>query len=188
MKNILTVFEHATEQDMVHGLGWYPYANLWCNMLAKDVGIPVQQVAGVLSALSPRNKWERNLQDCENLIRAENKDDVRVSTFGANKDKAIRILMGEDPEEVLGTKTWNFYNNILDPSDPDYVTIDQHAIQLYEGQLDSASVSPKKYREASEAYIKAANKLGLSPCQVQAITWVTWRRERKTLIGYVEKI
>ena len=54
-------------------------------------------VVGVLSALSPNNKWERNvIDDTENMCVAYKSDipldDVKVCTYNANKQKAIKIL------------------------------------------------------------------------------------------------
>lgn len=184
---IREVFKRATTQDLADGLSWYSYAHFFSHSMARQYGVSVEQAAGVISALSPRNKWERNLSDAERSIKSfltHGSIQCTVSTFGSNKLKAEEILSGKPVEEVLvGLKTWNFYNNILDPMDENFVTIDFHAVNIYEGSLDVKSLSKGYYKTVVEAYKDAAYELGLIPNQLQAVTWVVWRRERVNILG-----
>jgi len=181
LENILRVYDESTHEDRAHGMGWYYYAHFYARKTANKYDVPITQVAGVLSALSPNNKWERNIIDAKHLIRdfklGRDLKYTKVSTYGANKTKAIRILNGEPVEKIiLGPKTWNFYNNILHPSSEDFVTIDFHALNIYLGSYETKPLSKKLYDKVSKTYIQAAREIDLLPNQLQAITWVTWRK------------
>jgi hypothetical protein len=177
--NILKVYQQAEHADKAHGMGWYPYANFIARTYASEFGITIEQAAGIISALSPNNKWERNLMDAYYLIQDPG---VKVCTFNSNKSKALAILDGANPLDVLrGRKTFNFYMNILDPYNPDFVTIDFHAYNIFKGGRETKSLTPKLYGEVSNAYIETAKELCILPNQLQAITWVTWRTSLQAL-------
>src|SRR5690606_6619528 len=100
-----------------------------------------------------------------------------------------RILAGEDPLDVLkGDKVRSFYLNIL--GDTDAVTVDRHAPELYLGKrvADRArpSVGKRLYREASDASRTAAAQAPRQPTprDLQAITWLVWRRIHLTGTPY----
>ncbi len=184
--NLEKVFEYATEHDVKYGLSWYPYANYFAKNLSRDTGISLDKVCGVISALSPNNKWERNLVDAKNLILGyvnNSLDNVKVCTFDLNKQKALRILAGQPISEVLkGPKTWNFYNCILNPSS-NHVTIDFHAANIHDGEIGARSLTAKEYQLISDTYIKVATKLQIQPSALQAILWVTWREKREEIVS-----
>ena len=55
--------------------------------------------------------------------------------------------------------------------------MDTHAHSVYMGERGvKASISAKKYHQVSHAYIEAASELALLPYELQAITWVAFRR------------
>ena len=60
----------ATTEEVVSGQQWYKNANEIASRLARNNNITTAKAAGVLAALSPNNKWERNCHDAENLIQA----------------------------------------------------------------------------------------------------------------------
>ena len=87
------------------------------------------KVSGVISAISPRNEWNKNKLDAENLCKefVSNKYyqlplfdadyhtllKTKVSTFNTNKSKAVKILLNDDSkiESILkGNKIVNFLN------------------------------------------------------------------------------
>jgi hypothetical protein len=147
-------------------------------------------VAGVIAALSPSNRWERNLRDADNLIRAHTLGgysdalEIKTSTYGPNKIKALAILEGAAPLEVLGgLKVRAFYSCIIGGDD---ICIDGHAYAIWRGERISTSSTPKisakLYSAIAADYTKAAatinSVLGTTyrAYQVQAITWLVWRR------------
>lgn len=185
--NILAVFFMANAAEIQDGEDWYARANLICRQLAHQFDGPFESIAGVMAALSPNNRWDRNVADTEAMLRVYNAgldpNDVRVCTYNKNKEKAIRILNGEHPLDVLsGRKVRAFYGCIVGNND---VCVDGHAFAIWSGQRIPTTKTPKisdklydaishDYRVATEQINAITGKQYL-PCQVQAITWVAWR-------------
>lgn len=188
VSNILAVYQLAKTSEIIEGSQWYPTAKLVAERIASEYHLAVSTVAGVIAALSPRNKWERNLVDAENIIRVwsidrDSVDTVKVCTFGKNKAKAIQILDEQasynDALTILsGPKLKEFFTCILG-YDQD-VCIDGHAYSIWAGDritLNSIpSIGIKLRREIKQAYVDAAKKVGIKPSEMQAITWCAWRR------------
>ena len=187
--NIKAVYQLATLTEQQDGITWYPAAKAIAVKLAERYSIPASQAVGVIAALSPRNRWERNVQDADSLIAAfqaggaEQARLTKVCTFGANKAKAIKIL--ESGAETLptvldilsGPKLREFASCIAGQPD---VCIDGHAFCIWAanrtGLKDVPAIGVKLRREIKTDYVTAADELGITPSACQAITWVTWRR------------
>jgi hypothetical protein len=189
VNRIKAVYDLATPHEITIGRAWYPQAYETARIMASDYGLCVQTVVGVIAALSPRNRWERNLLDSENLIEAYCVDRdaaaaVKVCTFGKNKAKAIKILdLDQDPftdaimDVLSGPKLREFAASILGL---DSVCIDGHAFCIWNGARtslkDVPSIGVRLRAEIISDYRKAAAKLGLTPTECQAVTWCAWRR------------
>lgn len=189
VNRIKAVYDLATPHEITVGRAWYPQAYEVARIMASDYHLCVQTVVGVIAALSPRNKWERNLLDAENLIEAYCVDRdaaaaVKVCTFGKNKAKSIKILdLDQDPftdaimDVLSGPKLREFASCILKL---DEVTVDGHAFCIWNGARtglkDVPAIGVKLRAEIKNDYRKAAAKLGLTPSECQAVTWCAWRR------------
>ncbi len=189
---IVAKFELATSQEVQVGIDWYRQAFSISNRIGKQYGIMTSTVAAVIAALSPNNKWERNVKDAENIIKAfKHGDDddvmnVKCCTYTMNKLKALNILKssGLDNETILkGPKTIEFYHCIMMEDD---VCIDGHAYSIWFDERLTMKEVPnigKKLRAQIKQDYKDATsfineELGLDylPSVVQAITWVTHKR------------
>ena len=195
IRNILATFYAATPVDIQEGKVWYTNAHEICQGLSDKYKLPLSTIVGVVSALSPNNKWDRNITDAENLIRAYclGFDYPKVCTFTGNKDKAITILECEiDSSDNIcailkGNKTIAFFRGILTDGQCDEITVDGHAFNIWRGLYTSLNevpaISNKLYKAVSDAYKQAAESIydqtndDYSPSQIQAITWVCWRRQ-----------
>ena len=187
--NIKAIYQLATLTEQQDGISWYPAAKAIAVKLAERYSIPAAQAVGVIAALSPRNRWERNVQDADALIAAyvaggtEQAMLTKVCTFTANKTKAVKIL--ESGLETLptaldilsGPKLREFASCIAGLSD---VCIDGHAFCIWAanrtGLKDVPAIGVKLRREIKADYATAADELGMTAAALQAITWVTWRR------------
>ena len=165
--NIMSVYRRALSSDVEAGMSWYARAHDIAREAA-DVSIG----AGILSALSPRMPWKRNVI----LARQGFVSPLDGGALTGSLVKANRILAGEHPLAVLGgLKTRAFYQNILAPSDDVTVTVDTHAIKI--AGLNRDSVGKGMYNDIADGYREVAAYVGILPQQIQAITWTTWRRE-----------
>jgi len=199
--HIIAKFALATTEEVVSGQQWYKSAHEIAARLARNNNITTAKAAGVLAALSPNNKWERNCHDAENLIQAYihgDEDDARninVCTYGAMKEKAIKILnlsnydqndfseFADIIEILNGPKIIEFFNCIMQRKD---VCIDGHAYSIWFGERMTMKQVPnigKRLRERIKSdYLDATNWINLEmqtnylPSDIQAITWVCHKR------------
>ena len=194
IRNILAMYMQASPVDTQEGTVWYNNAYQICWALSDKYNLPLSTVVGVVSALSPNNKWDRNIFDAENIIHAYcmGYDYPKVCTFTGNKDKAITILECEiDSSDNIcailkGNKTIAFFRGILTNGQCDEITVDGHAFNIWRGMYTSLNevpaISNKLYKAVSDAYKEAAETINnlegtkYSAAQIQAITWVTHRR------------
>jgi hypothetical protein len=190
VNNIKAVYQLATIQEKIDGVRWYQSAHDAAMVMARTYGLTLQTCAGVIAALSPRNKWTRNLIDAENLIEAfvrdpNSADKIKVCTFSSNKQKALKILLNhqdfftDTTRDILkGPKLIEFFNCILGVKED--VTIDGHAYCIWNGSRtslkDVPNIGVKLRKEIKEDFRKAAKKLGCSASECQAVTWCAWRR------------
>lgn len=215
VKHIVRCYEQAYTVENHHGINWYSDAYQIASKLSSQYSVDINQVVGVMAALSPNNEWQRNCIDAENLLRiwATFKDVdllkadkldlviikqslklVKVCTFNANRNKAIKILMikGETKsikkiQKILfgksGYKVIEFMDSILGR---DNCCIDGHAYSIWAGVRIPTTKTPpigKKLRESIKADYKLATKfinydLGTKykTSEIQAITWTTHKR------------
>ena len=192
IENIIRIYDMATPEEKRDGVVWYATALADCNRIAIDNGVPLHIVVGVCAALSPNNKWDRNIVNTRDMVQAfingEDMDSFKVSTYNAMKNKAWGILeaMPSDDEEVMtilnGQKIVSFFRNIMGH---DTCTVDGHARNIAygerEGLTGSISIGKKEYAKLQNEYVQAGKKKringrALKAFEMQAITWVVWRR------------
>lgn len=166
---LLERFNTVTDEQIRNGMTWYADAHRFCVKVAKYTRTPLYKVVGILSALSPRNKWHRNKIDAIELIKRGKKG--KYATFHANRDKALKILNNtsniEEVRKILNAKkTVSFFNNILYPSVSKTVTIDVWAYRTV--KLEQKN---KNYNITEQAYKNVSDKLGIKAHNLQAILW-----------------
>ena len=201
VKNIIAMRRKAKPEDVAHGVAWYAEAYEQCRIIADRFNLPIHIVTGVVAALSPNNRWEINIRNANDLICAfttgSTMDDVSVCTYSAMKQKAWSIL-GQMPDRyeendtlivdevktiLNGKKIICFYENIMGD---DTCTIDGHARNIaYNERVNltdnKTSIGIKEYANLQDAYRIAASRCRvngrrLKAYELQAITWVTWRK------------
>jgi len=192
-REIVAKFQLATSQEVQLGCDWYRSALNIAGRIASKYHIRVEVAAGVIAALSPNNRWERNIIDAEAMIKcwsAGGTDEdilaVKVCTYTKMQEKALNILKGGDIITVLnGPKIIEFFNCITNPLLND-VCIDGHAYSVWFGQRLTMKQVPnigKKLRQQIKTdYVDATMFINeelnesYSPADIQAITWVTHKR------------
>jgi hypothetical protein len=181
--NILRVYDGASAALRAAGATWYPTAARVCRALAWAHGLEPWQVAGAVAALSPSNRWERNLKDAALLLLGQR---CGFHTYPQQVLKALACLSAQSldaVEDVLrGPKTRAFAVLLTNPG-ADRVVVDGHALCVYRGDrrvLASCHVSPKQYRDIEAAYRTAADWAGVAPAVMQATTWLAWRAAHAT--------
>jgi hypothetical protein len=184
--NIISVYRDADETQHAEGLLWYDNAQKAAHNIAVKYDIAVYIVVAVIAALSPNNKWSRNIVNADALIGAFVRGDgllsVKVSTYNKMKQKAWDILAARPDYDgakamLKGQKITSFFMDIMGEFN---VTIDGHARNIAYGERvgltdDRSNIGVREYRALQAAYEEAARRVGLMPYQLQAITWRVWR-------------
>jgi hypothetical protein len=194
-RHIIGMLGLASAADIQQGRSWYKRAyTLALSFVHTYQGLTYGQAIGVIAALSPNNKWERNCADAESMIKlwhvGEDSRQAKVCTYNTNKDKAARILELESPDSeaiqdiLSGQKVVAFYRCISGFKDT--VCVDGHAFAIFMGERIPTTKTPNigkaLYAAITRSYILASERsfdacgYGLTPAEVQAVTWVTYRR------------
>lgn len=186
-RHIVDTWNQATPHEVQDGLRWYREARSLAESL--DPSNP-RKAAAVIAVLSPLTSWTRNVDLAVDAYAGR-----PLGCLSSNASKAQRILSGEDPDQVVkGSKVRAFWRAITDPSDGSAIVIDRHAVEVAFGKVMSDDqrekiLSPKGgYDSVCQRYAVAAGLLSdtlgrqITPVDVQAVTWVTWRRLKKGFV------
>ena len=186
--NINKVFKQATQAEIDHGLTWYQDAQDACQDMADTYELPLGIVVGVVAALSPTNRWERNLVDADNMLATFTGggycEDCAPCTYKTMRDKAWKVLsdgVQQDADAIAktlnGPKITDFFWCIMGT---DVCVIDGHAWCIANADRrtmqEVPSIGKKLRKELQAAYSKAGKRNGMTAFEMQAATWVTWKR------------
>ena len=178
-KNLDKWFNLATKEEISEGFQWYKKANDICKDIAQKFNTSELIAASVISALSPRNKWEQNIKDAYKVFQAVQEgneaNDIKVCTFHTNKFKAFEIAKGNKVILADSQKTFAFVNNIA-YLDNNFVTTDVwHLRACFNKTIGSCG--KLAYNQIQKLTIKKADKLGLKGFEYQAIIWASIRNK-----------
>ena len=167
---------------------WYKKAKRDCSDLAADTGVTLRHAVGVVAAASPNLNWNKNILTAKQVIEGcqkgiDHKDLANCMAYKANRLKGYKVMGEANLSKAIlkvlnGPKISAFFDNIMGG---DSVTIDGHARNIAYGERiqlksDKANIGAKEYRALAQAYREVAYMLNIKACDLQAITWVTWRR------------
>lgn len=174
--NVKRVLDRALFCEYVEGTTWYARAR---DIAAEIADGDVWKGAGVLAAFSPRQPWPVNVRNARHAFETG----IATGHTRAMCSLAQRILDGEPTMDVLkGDKTRQFASGIATGGQSDLACIDRHAHDIAMGSFDftdsTRNIGKVLYRNMAAAYGEVAEYVGLPVCEVQAITWLTWRREK----------
>ncbi len=176
-QNVLDVFHAATMPQVQAGATWYADAYAFAGKLSDTYGVSRTIASGVIAAGSPLCGWGQNKANAERWVAQGFGD--RYLSVGIVKVNDM-LTNGTDPLKVLlSRKVRNFYLSILTGGmHYSAVCIDRHAWDIAIGSRsdnNGRNITDKRFDEAADAYRSAARIVGMSPAQIQAITWVSWR-------------
>ena len=119
-----------------------------------------------MAALSPRLRWEKNVEACTDLVTAGHTTGV----IRVNAVKALKVLNG-DRSALRGPKVENFAAAIL--GEPCAVVLDTWMFQACGHHRIDAT--PKQYDLLAESLMWASEARGEQPRDMQAIIWTALR-------------
>jgi len=179
-RNVTGVYRTASVEHVQAGQDWYADAYRIAGSIAERHGVSTDTAAGIIAALSPLNSWGANVTLADRFIAAGG---LNEGYLGVGLTKAQKILDGAAPLTVLKSdKVSNFYRCIATAGITDAVCVDRHAYSIAHASrtVQVPSLTPSRYAAIAETYRRAARILSrqgvkVSPAQVQAVTWVSWR-------------
>lgn len=160
------VIRGHTAYDVVQATRWYEDAERYCQYLAVQYGVTLEQACGVMSAFSPRVHWSRNKVLAELYLDGEPTPGLR------NSRRAADAVMVHGIDALRGLKTHAFARNMY--GDTDAVTIDVHMVRAA-GIDDRDAPTIVQYREMSVAVRRLARKHRMQPRDMQALVWIKQR-------------
>jgi hypothetical protein len=190
-RSLIDKYNAADDGTKEAGGQWYDTANEYINNLATKSGRDPRQVAAIVSAFSPQTSWDANMAAANYFMMnydPENPDSIndKMGGLGDNLERAKRIYHADDEDGYLAGlqngndahKITNFYHNMM--GSKDHVTIDSWMARalLGQGADGLADKSVQKvlnwkdgYDTMANSVRSAAEKLGISPRELQAIVW-----------------
>lgn len=181
----------STNEEVKEGLIWYKKAHTFAALLAEKYNIPLIQVCGIIAALSPQVTWDQNRKLTIDFL---NNGWVNNTTKLRNY-KCLAILETTDENNILEIlspsakflKSRKFFINIYDYRRANDVTIDRHAIAAaIQPHTQTAAISEagrqistNQYKFIESAFLRTAEIIGVKPHELQAVTWLTYRRLRE---------
>jgi hypothetical protein len=190
VNSIIRFYNLASPIELREGIEWYDIANQYCKELAARFDISVQQVAGIIAVFSPQAGWAENKRYAISfLVNPGNRLRSLVQHIKAKKILRLKSEADIYNAQSVGNeafKTKSFLLNILNPDINTGVTIDRHAIAVCTQNPDNVFALDNSYAKYTKAqydffqscYVSAATSLDILPHQLQAITWLTYRRIR----------
>jgi hypothetical protein len=177
-RNIEKVLNKASKTTSYQeGLTWYSDAATQAECLP----VSFSQACGIIAALSPQVSWDRNVGLAQCLTWTGTAPCLSKSV---DKAKELRDT-NKHPLAVLGGKKVRaFYKGIVTRGKTFAVCLDRHAFaiaagkNLTEKELAQCFSKVGVYEQIEQAYRNVAFKYKLWPAQVQAITWVQWRKDK----------
>ena len=177
--NILAWYDVATTAERADGIDWYPAARREIADMSQRHEHPFAVCAAVVSHLSPQLGWTANVRAAHEFLASPM---VRPNAvLGMSYRNALRALTSSsDPLATFAPrahKTRSFYLNFQ--GDDDAVTVDRHALRVAVGDYSPAIAGALTrigvYESLAHAYRVAARRVGTSPAELQAVTWVAAR-------------
>ncbi len=192
LDNIHRLVTEANDVDVQEGkVAYYRYLEVCHRVSGYFPEYTLEQIVAVFVALSPNNDYKGNLKSTLAVLtghrRKMDPKSITTSTYGHCRDRAYSYLDGVSfLETSKGKKIRAFYRNILNPLDPEPVTIDGHAFNAWRNEVTTMKdvatrMNGSTYDLVATDFRKVGKKLGLIPNQVQAICWFAWKRKHRIL-------
>lgn len=184
--NLRLWYARADTIDRQEGQLAYPRYNAVMRALSQRFDFPLPLVTAAFVSLSPNNDYMSNLRSVVTVLYAIRQghtiDQCQVSTYRHCLTRAWAYVTGEADFEdrTKGPKVMSFYRNILDPSDPSWVTVDGHIHACWQDKhltmKDAVIGSSRRYFEIVTSVQLMAHEVGMVPNALQAALWFARKR------------
>jgi hypothetical protein len=187
VENLWALYSRADDLDKSDGRKAYLRYHDLLRDLAAYYGSEFEATVGAFCALSPNNDYLGNLRSLVSMLVCQRDgrplSEATVSTYKHCRDRAALYLTGEWRflDHAKGLKIRSFYSNIIDPLDPEPVTVDGHMICAWLNRNMTMSEAQQEmnrtvYREIAAGIRELAREEGMVGQQMQAVLWFARKR------------
>ena len=155
----------ASLRDVEAASRWYHDANAVARQVADNLSCSMEIAASIVSAFSPRQRWDINVRQALAFSRGE---EVKGLT---NNLTMARNALALGFDALKGQKTNAFARAIA--GDDNAVVIDVWMMRA--AMMPTDSPNKTQYAFVSDAIVDAANMFGLTPRTAQALIWIIVR-------------
>lgn len=159
------IVSSATPRQIEQAAVWYFEAQEVAEDVAENLSTSLEVGASIVAAFSPRERWASNV--AKSLAFSLGKPVNGLS----NNIAMANAAMVKGFDALKGLKTNAFARAIA--GDTEAVVIDVWMCRA--ANLGTDSPNKSQYRALSEAVVKVANDLGLTPRTTQALIWIIVR-------------
>lgn len=182
-QRIVDVLNQGVNGELEVGYSWYFDTSKYLESIGKENGLNLRQSAAIFAVLSLRRPLASNKQVADRVIKTKNTNGL----MGYSAARIQSIFDGEDLDDVLlhgrtdARKVASFYLNLAEPETSAAVTIDRHMWDVLLGvktplRIRRAKYTAEEYEWAEDRFRVIAEAEGKLPHQIQAATWLIWRR------------
>lgn len=165
-------YARATDAQRADGRAWYADTTALCHTIAHETGRDWRNVARAMAALSPRLRWDANVQATRDVAQGKVPRVLR-----SNAEKA-RALMDGTTRNVTGIKVRSFCAAIL--GNRHAATIDAWMLRAAGHPNPAKASSQLPYVKACKQALEClARETGEDTRDVQAIIWIVARGEAR---------
>jgi hypothetical protein len=167
VNKLLACYRRSSALTKIEGLAWYANARREIRSLALDHGVPFENAAYAVAALSPKMSWKHNLQAVRNLAMGLDAIGMRGPVAQA------RACLAGDLSALRGAKVTAFAFALT--GDSSAAVIDRWMMRA----IGSDRIVPtqKQYGKVTKALKVAARMVGLPTSQFQAVVWLQVRNK-----------
>lgn len=178
--NLQGVYNRSSFKDEVDGGEWYSLGKRELRKISRETGFSLKRITWACAVLSNNTGWERNL-DLVRSVAFQLRNDMEPTGHCQQLlDKAKRILVDGDFSALSGPKVIPFAQALWQPWSS-VAVVDRWIFRAAYGDDPlPPSLSPGRLRRIQVALQRVAREVELPTTTVQAIIWLTIRRENST--------
>ena len=165
-RRLARLLQDATPGNMESASTWYEDAYLVAVDVAGRLGVPVENAAAIIAALSPRVRWSTNITLAIDFAAGR-----EIKGLGNSIRSAERARV-EGIDALKGVKVNAFAKAIA--GDDDAIVIDVWMMRAA-GFMDRDAPTIVQYREIASAIRSLAVAWGVTPRTMQALLWILIR-------------
>lgn len=181
-RNLKAVYCRSIDSDQESGEVWYAIAKDECRKISRETGFSLKRVVWAMAALSNNKSWEANVDLTRAVCFQLRNGKQATGHFGHLIEKAVGILEDGNLGLLSGPKVIPFAMAIYQ-SKSNAAVVDRWMWRAAYDLADEVPLylTPARLARVAIALRRVARHLQVPVSVLQAIIWITIRRESSML-------